>query len=105
MTDYIMNVDTGHYVLSPSVTTNSGSVTTTTTHTTVVGTGTSGTGTAGSLSNKDIENAVYAHIQAVRALGRTTINTVEISNALGLPQNVVDGTIDALKKKGIKVAG
>lgn len=33
-------------------------------------------------SRKNIESAVYAHIQAVRALGRRTINTVEISKAL-----------------------
>jgi hypothetical protein len=53
---------------------------------------------------KNIESAVYAHIQAVRALGRTTINTFEISKALGLPLAAVDSTLELLKKKGIKVA-
>ena len=100
-----VKADTGHFVLFPSVTTTSSdSVTTTITRTSGF-TGVAGTGGAGSLSNKNVESAVYAHIQAIRALGRTTINTVEISNALGLPQAIVDGTLDSLKKKGVRVAG
>lgn len=50
-----------------------------------------------------LENAVYAHIQAVRALGRKKINTIEIANALSIPVPEVNRVIDALKKKGVKV--
>lgn len=60
-------------------------------------------GVAGGHSNKSVENAVYAHIRAVRALGRTQINTTEIASALGLPVATVDETIEALRKKGIKL--
>lgn len=50
-----------------------------------------------------IESAVYAHIQAVRALGRTKINTVEIAKALGLSLGAVDKTLASLKQKGVRV--
>jgi hypothetical protein len=58
-----------------------------------------------SRSQKNIKSAVYAHIQAVRALGRTTINTVEISKALGLPLADIDRTVKLLKEKGVRVIG
>ena len=51
---------------------------------------------------KNIESAVYAHIQAVRALGRTQIEPEEIARALGLSVSQVQGTIAALKGKGVK---
>jgi DNA-binding MarR family transcriptional regulator len=54
-------------------------------------------------SAKSIESAVYAHIQAVRALGKTHINTAEIAEALGLPLSAVARTITALRQKGVKV--
>jgi hypothetical protein len=54
-------------------------------------------------SNKDIESAVYAHIQAVRALGRTHINPTEIAAALGLSERQVLSTLSALRSKGVKV--
>jgi len=53
--------------------------------------------------NKAIENAVYAHVQAVRVLGRTHINTSEIADALSLPVQEVNFAIDALREKGIKI--
>ena len=53
--------------------------------------------------NKNVESAVYAHIQAVRALGRTQINTVEIASALGLSPVAVEQTVAGLIKKGIKM--
>ena len=56
-------------------------------------------------SQKSIESAVYAHIQAMRALGRRTINTVEISKALGLPPAAIDKTLESLKEKGVRVIG
>lgn len=52
---------------------------------------------------KAIESAVYAHIRAVRALGRQTINTSEIAEALGLSVDIVNGAIANLTKKGVKI--
>jgi hypothetical protein len=53
---------------------------------------------------KRIENAVYAHIRAVRALGRTEVNTAEIAKALRLPLKEVERAVSRLVSKGIKVA-
>jgi hypothetical protein len=53
---------------------------------------------------RKIESAVYAHIQAMRALGKTRINTVDIAKALGLPLAEVEKTIFALRQKGVKIA-
>jgi uncharacterized membrane protein len=51
----------------------------------------------------DIERAVYAHIRAMRTLGKKTINTAEIAEALSLSLGEVHGALGALKKKGVKV--
>jgi predicted transcriptional regulator len=53
-------------------------------------------------AEKNLVNAVYAHITAVRALGRKTINTQEIADALNLPMATVERSILLLKKKGVK---
>lgn len=53
--------------------------------------------------NKAIQNAVYAYIQAVRALGRNRLNTSEIAEALSIPVLEVNEAISSLKKKGVKV--
>lgn len=53
-------------------------------------------------ADKNLVNAVYAHITAVRALGRKTINTQEIADALNLPLAAVERSILLLKKKGVK---
>jgi hypothetical protein len=50
-----------------------------------------------------IENAVYGHIRALRALGRTKVNTAEIAQALSLPLEEVHSIVGILKKKGVKV--
>ena len=50
----------------------------------------------------NIQNAIYGHIRALRALGRTSISTVEIAEALSLPLSEVHNALSALKKKGIK---
>jgi hypothetical protein len=55
-------------------------------------------------STQSVEDAVYAHLQAMRVLGRTQIKTVDVARALGLPVEAVDATIDSLTKKGVKVA-
>lgn len=54
-------------------------------------------------ANKKIENAVYAYIRAVRALGRTSIGASEIADALSLSVNEVKAALDALTDKGVKV--
>jgi hypothetical protein len=52
---------------------------------------------------KNIESAVYSHIQAVRALGRTRTDTSEIARALGLTQSTVEKTISSLTQRGVRV--
>lgn len=55
------------------------------------------------VADKDMEAAVYAHVRAVRALGRTTINTLELSRSLGLPLAKVEKAVSNLRSKGIKI--
>lgn len=55
------------------------------------------------LDPKAIEDAVYGHIAAVRALGRTSINTAEIAAALGVSLELVESTIEALRARNIRV--
>jgi hypothetical protein len=52
---------------------------------------------------KRVDNAVYAHIRAVRALGKTEVNTAEISKALGIPLREVEEAASRLTAKGVKV--
>ncbi len=52
---------------------------------------------------KSVENAIYAHIRAIRALGRDTINTIEIAEALSLTVPEVNRAISALEKRGVKI--
>ena len=54
--------------------------------------------------SKGIQNAVYAYIRAIRALGRTEINTSEVASALSLPVAAVNRAISSLKKKGVRAA-
>lgn len=56
-------------------------------------------------ANASVENAVYAHIRAIRTLGRTTINAGEIAKSLSLPVADVNRAVAALKSKGVKVIG
>ncbi len=55
-----------------------------------------------SSGNGKIERAVYAHIRAVRALGRTRINTSEIADALSLKVSEVHRAVERLKNKGVR---
>jgi hypothetical protein len=55
--------------------------------------------------NKNIEAAVYGYIQALRALGKTQINTAEIARALGIPISIVASVLPKLGEKGIRRAG
>ena len=54
-------------------------------------------------SNKDIEGAVYAYIQAVRALGQTSVNSVDISHALSLSLGEVEQALQGLRGKGVRI--
>lgn len=54
------------------------------------------------VSNKNIENAVYGHLRAVRALGRTEILPSEIAAALSIPTSAVIEALTNLQSKGVK---
>ena len=51
----------------------------------------------------ELEAAVYSHIQALRALGHTTVKTSDIAAALSLSLGVVNAIVVRLKNKGVKV--
>lgn len=53
-------------------------------------------------ANPRISNAVYAYIRAIRALGRTEVNTVEVASALSLSIGEVNRAISSLKNRGVK---
>jgi hypothetical protein len=56
-------------------------------------------------SQKNIESAVYGHIRAVRALGRTTVDSHGIARALGLSPAAVTQALQNLADKGVKIVG
>jgi hypothetical protein len=54
---------------------------------------------------KKIEAAVHSHVRALRALGKTQVNTSEIARALRLPVSIVNSVLPELNEKGIKRVG
>jgi hypothetical protein len=54
--------------------------------------------------SKEVENAVYAYVRAVRALGRTEVIVSDISKALDIAEPTVIQALAALRSKGIKFA-
>jgi len=56
------------------------------------------------IKQKKIENAVYAHIRALRALGHTRVNSTDVAIALKVPHSAVERAVKSLTAKGIKVA-
>jgi len=54
-------------------------------------------------ATKAIENAVYGHIRAIRALGRMQVTVSEIAAALSIPQAAVIQALGALRDKGVKL--
>lgn len=46
---------------------------------------------------KAIEDAIYTYLQALRLLGRTTVNTEEIAAAFDLPIDIVNEIAPTLK--------
>jgi len=55
-------------------------------------------------AEKKIETAVYGYVRSIRALGKTRVNTSDISKALGIPLESVDRALASLSDKGIKIA-
>jgi DNA-binding Lrp family transcriptional regulator len=53
-------------------------------------------------SKEEIRLAILGHIRAIRALGRTEINTQEIADALNIPVQEVNNALEALKKHGVR---
>jgi hypothetical protein len=53
--------------------------------------------------SKNVINAVYGYIRAIRALGRVGVNTAEISQALSISQRDVERAMKALADKGVRV--
>jgi len=49
-----------------------------------------------------VEEAVFHHIQAVRLLGNTRVNTAAIARSLGLPHGVVLRAVAKLEGQGVK---
>ena len=49
------------------------------------------------IGDDSLESAVYAHIQALRGLGKTETNTADIARALGLRILEVERAINKLK--------
>ena len=52
-----------------------------------------------------IEAAVFSHIKALRALGKTLVNTAEISDALSISRQEVERAIKGLEQKGVRRVG
>lgn len=52
----------------------------------------------------DVEAAVYGYIQAIRALGRTSVRTDEIVRALNISLATVERVLPALLLRGVRVA-
>jgi len=55
-------------------------------------------------TSRRVQSAIYAYIRAIRALGRTKINTSEVADALSLSVAEVNRAISSLKKKGVRVS-
>lgn len=61
-------------------------------------------GNAASMKGEqNLEKAVFAHIRAMRTLGRTSLNTLEVARALSLPVDTVDRVVAKMSTKGVRV--
>ena len=58
---------------------------------------------AASIDRKNLIAAVYNYVRALRTVGRTGVNTVEIAKALGVSITDVDGVLPELQDKGVRV--
>jgi len=75
--------------------------TATSANTTIEG-GSARAGSASAHRMTTLQSAVYSHIRALRALGRTSVDTGEIARALGVSVNDVNSTLEALRAKGVR---
>lgn len=50
-----------------------------------------------------VENAVYAHIRALRAIGKTTVNTAKIADSLDIPRSYVDAAVRNLTSRRVRI--
>ena len=55
-------------------------------------------------SDEELENAIYTHLQAIRALGRETANSYEIAEALSVPMKEVERIMENLQDRGVTIA-
>ncbi len=53
---------------------------------------------------QQLQDAVYGYIQAIRALGRTTVDLSEIASALRVSVVDVRSILPALEQKGVRIA-
>jgi len=53
--------------------------------------------------NEQLERAIFAFMQARRALGVTRVNSTEIARALQLPQRLVEQAVKRMSDKGVRV--
>lgn len=98
------SANTGPLTMFPSSSVTVSTVTPTTVTATVsVGAKSTVTVTARKISASDLQEAIYAHIQAIRALGKTRVTPEEIARALDLSVSTVEGAVAALQSKGIRV--
>jgi hypothetical protein len=51
----------------------------------------------------NVQSAVYAHVRALRALGKTRVNSADIARSLGLSVREVEIAMVDLRDRGIKV--
>ena len=52
---------------------------------------------------KEVENAIYGYIRAMRALGHTSIVSTDISDALNLPIRDVERAMRRLRSRGVRI--
>jgi hypothetical protein len=56
------------------------------------------------LPEAKVDSAVYSYIRAMRAIGKTRLNTAEIAAALGLPEATIRNAAARLSDKGVRAA-
>ena len=54
------------------------------------------------INNTQIVDAVYGHLRAIRALGRTKASISEIAKSLNLPYNQVESALADLHQRGVR---
>lgn len=72
---------------------------------TIVSSGSVPGGRTHARSPHDIEGAILGYVRAIRALGRTTINSAEIAEALSIPLSDVHKAVGNLRPRGVRVIG